>query len=468
MIHARRPGEGCRGFFYNIDQGTAVSLKPVFVFLLLTLVAVYLAFLNPNDIHFQITQSHSIELPFVVFLLSAILAGVILTSFLNWTVEVRRSLRQKRSRSIHKREVKERHKLDALYEEGENALAGGRLEKAESLFQKVRSQDPRHVGALHRLGLLKKKSGNCEQAIDLHRQAAELAPDNLPVMLSLAEDYLESGQEEKGLDVLRKVRQTHADSPVPLYKIRDFHERKDNWDQAIAAQQDILSRLDDAHERDAERARLGELLYRKGMSLYKANQPDAAISEFKRAIRKNDRCLPAYVTLGDIYFEKNKARKALKTWRTGFNKTRSPVCLQRIRQAHQQAEKPEETVKLYREAIRNAENSEKGALVLTLGAILLDQGKPDEAIDTLTSLPADASLVHNILLNRCYQARNSSAEAEKTSQAVFDAARQSLFGYTCRACRAPLPEWSGHCPECGAWDGVVSRAAESVLPNNTH
>ncbi|MFQ5672031.1 MAG: tetratricopeptide repeat protein [Nitrospinales bacterium] len=444
-----------------------MSLKPVFVFLLFILIAVYLAFLNPNDVHFQITQSHSIELPFVVFLLGAILAGVILTSLLNWTVEIRRSFRQKRSQHLHKREAKERRKLDELYEQGENALAGGRLERAESIFQKVLRQDPGHVGALHRLGLLKKKSGNRDQAIDLHNRAVERAPDNLPVMLSLAEDYLESGQEEKGMNVLRKIQEAHPDSPVPLYKIRDLHRRKENWDQAIAVQQDILTRLDDARKRDEERGRLGEFLYNKGLKLYQAGQPDAAISELKRSIRESNRSLPAYVTLGDIYFEKNKVRKALKTWKTGFEKTRSPVCLQRIRQAHQQAEKPDKIVDLYQEAIRTAENSEKSALVLTLGAILLDQGKPEEAIDTLKSISSDASLVHNILLSQSYQAGNCSAEAEKTSRSAFDAARQSLFSYACRACHAPLKEWKGHCPECGAWDSAVSQAAD-VSPVNSH
>lgn len=423
----------------------------------------YLAFLNPHKIHFLITQSYSLELPFVVFFLGSILIGAILTALLNWTVQIRHSLWQRRSKMIHKREEKEKQKLDELYEKGENAFYNNLFEKAKSLFNKVLCQDPQHPGALYYLGTLKRKEGKCDQAIDLHNKAAEQSPINPKVLLGLAEDYLESGKKEKGLKALQKLQKADPSSPTPLYKIRDLHFQKGEWNEAYAIQKDLIPLIKNSGERENEQNRLSEIIYFKGMVSYKNQQWEIAVNEFKNAIRQNKCSAPAYITLGDIYFKKNKQRKALKVWKRGFEKTHSLVCLQRIQQIHQKAEKPQEIIKLYRNAILSAHNSEKEALTLYLGAIFLDQGKPDEAINTLNTIQKDASLIQKILLAKSYQEAHNTDKAKKTSQSVFETAKASIFDYTCLFCHTSLKEWSGHCPVCKSWDKVTNRVAFNAL-----
>lgn len=445
-----------------------MSIKLVFVFFLFMVLSVYLAFLNPHKVPIQITQSYSFQLPFVVFLLGSILVGAIITAVFNWTVKVRRSLWEMRDHRKQKREEQRRGKSEQLYEEGENAFAGGRFDKARSFFEKVLAQHPQHVGSLHRLGILKRKEGEYQQAIDLHLKAVKQAPQNINILYSLSEDYQEARHDEKAIEVLQKVRKLDGDSLVPLYKIRDFHLKKENWEQAGAAQKAIMPLIDDDQELKREQNRFSEIIYAKGMSLYKQKQSELAIVEFKQAIRENGRSLPAYVTLGDIYFQADDLKKALKIWKAGFENTKSPVCLQRIQEAHRKLGNPHETIKLYQKAISSARNSEKETLALMLGAVFLDQGKPDEAINTLSAVPRDRSLLHGILLTKAYRAKNNPDKVEKTSQAVFDAARRSILSYTCNVCKAPMKEWSGHCPVCKAWDSASNGPALNVQSANTN
>ncbi|NIQ00605.1 MAG: tetratricopeptide repeat protein, partial [Nitrospinaceae bacterium] len=309
-----------------------------------------------------------------------------------------------------------------LFDQGTNAQAAGNLDKAAACFEKILNAHPNHIGALYHLGNLHRKNNRLDQAIDLHARAAAQAPDNIQVLFSLAEDYDASGQHRQKIEILKKAQRLNPGSMVPLFKLRDAYVQTGDWAQACAAQKQVLPLLRDKALKQKEQLRYSQLIYAKGMDHIKNGNPESAITEFRRALRENSRCLPAYIALGDLYRDSGHLKNALKTWKAGFQHTQSPVCLLRMQNRGDPGGDRKDLIKLYKGALEEAQNSDKALLSLLLGNLYLETGHPDEAIETLESVPAAHSMMHDILLANAYQEKHNPDQSQEVSQAVFSKA----------------------------------------------
>ena len=166
-----------------------MPLKLIISSFIFALLAVYIAFLNPHEVEIHLTQSYSLKLPMVVLCLISILIGVFAAGVLNWALEIKFYIRRMRWSFQRKRQAKQYARIEKLYEQGENAFAGGRFDKSVPFFQKILKIHPNHIGALNHMGIIRRMEGNLSQALEFHREAAKQAPDNLKVLYSLAEDY---------------------------------------------------------------------------------------------------------------------------------------------------------------------------------------------------------------------------------------------------------------------------------------
>jgi tetratricopeptide (TPR) repeat protein len=72
-----------------------------------------------------------------------------------------------------------------LFEEAFEHHANGRLQLARGRYQQVLEYDPKHVEALHHLGLVFLQSGDLSLAISKIRKSVELAPENTDALTNL-------------------------------------------------------------------------------------------------------------------------------------------------------------------------------------------------------------------------------------------------------------------------------------------
>ncbi len=431
-----------------------MPLKLIVSSFIFALLAVYIAFLNPHEVEIHLTQSYSLKLPMVVLCLTSILIGVFAAGVLNWALEIKFFIRRMRWSFQRKRQAKQYARIEKLYEQGENAFAGGRFDKSAPFFQKILKIHPNHIGALNYMGIIRKMEGNLSQALEFHREAAKQAPDNLKVLYSLAEDYSAAEMFEKEMELLEKIRKIDRNSPTPLSKMRDALLKMEDWSGASAVQKKIVPLISNKEEREKELKHLGHLIYSNGMRFYQSGNHQAAIPEFKRAIRENPFCLPAHIALGDTYQKSGNPKAALKAWKSGFEKTRSPICLLRMQKTHQESNNSDAVIKIYQEAVQSAKNSEKDTLVMMLGALYLDKGLPNDAVRELEGIKPEKSLLHSLLLTRSYQETRETGRLEQDSLSAFEQARETLLQFTCRACHTSLQDWSGQCPVCNGWDSI--------------
>jgi lipopolysaccharide biosynthesis regulator YciM len=216
-----------------------------------------------------------------------------------------------------------------------------------------------------------------------------------------------------------------------------------------------LSHVSNAQELEQEKEYSSQIAYLRGCELIDQQQIEPAISELKRAIKENSKSLPPYVKLGDLYQQNGNSKAAIKTWKSGFEITGSHICLLRLREAYEQAEQPGEVIKLYQEAVHTSQNSKKETLVLTLAGLYLDQGKMEEAMQTLWSI-ASPSIPAHLLLIKAHQDKHEAEKADQVTRAALKKLTTSLSRFVCRQCNSEFDQWSGICPECQAWDSLDS------------
>jgi lipopolysaccharide biosynthesis regulator YciM len=432
-----------------------VSLRLIITFVFITLLTVYFTFLNPGDIVIQLTQKASFSLPVSVFLLIGILIGVLLTSVFTSYSQIKNGF--KRFLKTRSREIKtRRHKQwGKLYQKAENALKGGHRDKALSLFNKIVDGNPKHSASLIQLGNLYRQMGKIALALDAHQKAVGADRDNPQALQCLAEDYTIAGQLDKAINALKQARDLEPDSLFTLRKLREAYRKQDSWNLVLQTQKSILSHVSNSKELAEEKAYSSQIAYFRGCDLISQKQIEPAISELRRAIKENPKSLPPYIQLGDLYQQNDNAKTAIKIWKSGLEITGSHICLLRLRAAYENAEQPDKVIKLYQEAVRASQNSKKETLVLTLANLYLDQGKMEEAMQTLWDISSPSIPAH-LLLIKAHQDKNEAEKADQVIRAALKKLTTSLSKFVCRQCHSEFDQWSGTCPECQAWDSLDS------------
>lgn len=431
-----------------------MSLKMAVGFFAFIILAIYLTYLNPQEVEFHLTNSISFKIPLTVFLLASVLIGVSLTGFFTGLRQTSNSLKQYQESRARKKQENLNKKWQNLYQKAKNAFVSGHPQKAIGLFEKILAGHPDHAESLYHLGQHMRMEGKYDDAIELHRKAAQLDSGNIATLFELSKDYSAAEMHDKEIQTLEKILSLDRNSLPTLKKLRNTYLKLDNWEKAYSYQKSILPLIHESDELAEEQERFSQIVYSKGIKLYKKGQADSAIVEFKRSIRENGRSLPAYITLGDIYFERNKLKPAIKIWKEGFTATHSPICLLRLQRLFESTGQLKEVVKIYNWAANLSQNSKSERLGLMLGAFLLQQGNQDETINMLEGLP-EPSLPIKLLILKAYQEKQDAGQVEITAREACDLMMKSFYQYTCGKCGAIAEEWTKNCPKCKTWDSLA-------------
>ncbi len=432
-----------------------MSLRLIIAFAFFTLLTLYFTFLNPGDVEIHLTQDTSFSLPVSVFLLISVLIGVLLTSIFTSYSQIKNTFQRFLKTRSWENKTRRRKQWERLYQKAENALKGGHSDKALSLFKKILNGNPKHIASQIQLGNLYRKMGKTVQALEAHQKAVNADRDNPQALQCLAEDFATAGQWNKAIDALKQARQLEPDSLFTLRKLREAYRKQNAWNLVLQIQKSILSHVSNAKELEQEKEYSSQIAYLRGCELIDQQQIEPAISELKRAIKENSKSLPPYIKLGDLYRQNGNSKAAIKTWKSGYEITGSNICLLRLREAYEQAEQPGEVIKLYQEAVRTSQNSKKETLVLTLAGLYLDQGKMEEAMQTLWSISSPSIPAH-LLLIKAHQDKHEAEKADQVTRAALKKLTTSLSRFVCRQCNSEFDQWSGICPECQEWDSLDS------------
>lgn len=415
---------------------------------ILAVIVLSLEKFNPGTITVNVLPSQAYEISKTLFFVISLAIGACSIFILYLMRDVKRFLRSLRVQ----REQKKRLKVQELYTKGLNALLAKRNAEARDYFQKVLVIDPGHVDTLLRLGISQLREKNYQEAIAAHQKALGLEPNNQEVMFSLAADFEEAKRYEDALVMYQKILARDAANLTALSRMRDLHQRLNQWEELSEAQRKLLTIPLAAPEQEVERRRLIGYRYELGRSLLESGNLERAKKCFRGVIKLDKDFIPAYLGLGEVYLEEGQSREAAELWEKAYKVTFSIILLLRLEDLYLKQGEPGKAIELYNQAL--TWKSRDNMLTFFLGKLYYRLEMIDEAFDTLSSIDwgeKEYPDAHKLLGN-IYLRRGSLGLAATELKKALGFKKQVIVPYTCSNCDLRTSDWAGRCPNCGKWN----------------
>jgi lipopolysaccharide biosynthesis regulator YciM len=392
------------------------------------------------------SKSYEITKSTVLLLSLAIGAGLVFLVYL-----MRDARRFLRGLSVQ-REQKKRLKIQELYTKGLNAMLAKRNAEAANYFQKVLTVDPNHVDTLLRLGICKLRDKMPQEAILVHQKALGFAPYNQELLFSLAADYEETKRFDDALEMYKRILSRDSSNLTAIIRMRDLYQRLGHWEELYETQSKLVANPLTPSEMEIEHRKLVGLKYEFGRSLLEAGDLERAKKIFRGVIKLDKDFIPAYLGLGEVYFEENKASEAAELWEKAYKMTSSILLLHRLEDLYLRQGEPGKAIELYMKAVNW--KPQDVSLKFFLGKLYYRLEMVDEAFDILSTVDwGDKEFpdVHKLLGN-IYLRRGSLGLAASEFKKALGFKKQIIIPYTCSNCDLRTRDWSGRCPNCGKWN----------------
>ena len=437
-----------------------MTLKSIIAFLFFTLLSVYFSFLNPHEVEIHFAQAHSLSLPMVVLFLGSVLLGVLITGFLHGALSLKNFFIDLKVARRNKLQNKTDRRVGILFEEAENLVASGCIPKAISVYERILDLSPNHLTVLTRLGNRLREEGDTDRALELHLKAVQNAPNNLDALYSLADDYSMKARQsftmhQMEMATLEKIEKIDRKSPRVFYRMREIHLKTEDWALAADIQKKLISRVKGREKKAKEKKVLSRYIYNNGIQHFNKDNFEAAIPEFKKALREDAQCLSTHIILGDACMKTGSGKAALKAWKTGYENTNSPVCLMQMEKFYRESSQVGEMVKVYKEAIKNAQNSTRETLSLLLGSLYLEEGNTEKTIQIIEeNTDSQKAIIPSLILARAYKQQRDEEHSQKAMENASYRVKSAIFNFKCGECGESLDEWANSCPTCHAFDQI--------------
>ncbi|MBL7174245.1 MAG: tetratricopeptide repeat protein [Desulfobacteraceae bacterium] len=164
------------------------------------------------------------------------------------------------------------------------------------------------------LGNLYRSKGDIDRAIRI-RQSIILRPNideqtKIRTLFDIGLDYRKGGILNRALETFLDVLKEQPSNLETLEEIEKIYEEMKDWENAFSTRQKIakLVKGEHSHILAHHQTEIGKVYQEKG-------EVSMAESCFKKAISIDERCVDAYLHLGDLYFIKHEFNKAISTWK---------------------------------------------------------------------------------------------------------------------------------------------------------
>ncbi len=404
-----------------------MSLKHIVVSVLFVFISIYVAFLNPHESIFYLTQNRSFKLPTVTLLLASAFTGVLVSVVIFWTFNLKNAFSRWKSDLQKGWSEKKQKQLEDQLKKGKNLFLAGELDKSLSVVDKILDAFPENVEALDLKGKILCARGELEQAANFQKQALARDPQSMSVLFDLAKTYAEAGQHNEEINLLKKTHRENPKAVRPLLHLREAYLKEEDWQNVCSIQNKILPLIrENKKQWDEEIENKSRFLYSLGKQKWKEGKHDLAISNFKQALKTWDKNSEAHLFLGDAYLEKGKTKAALKKWFNGFQQTHSIACLIRAQKVYRNTGEPQELIQIYQKEIDPNHLQESSIYILLLAILYLEHGQADKAKVILEENQGDHALLNSLLLIHATPPANNGSNGAN-SESSFDLIREAVF-----------------------------------------
>ncbi len=423
----------------------------MFIFVLFALFFLYFWGINPGDMTVFLAADQSFTFPTPIFLIAAVLFGLLLGNGVHILSLLGRSASSWRG----SRRMKRSEETLSIYRKGVGRLLSGDLKKAHTLLQKALDRDRKRVDIHLALANVAEQEGSSQQAIDLLLKAGDLEPKSIEVLFKLAAVYRAAGRLDDAIETYRSLISIDGENRKALRALRDMQIERQEWDDALSLQKRIIKAASGGSKVTAEKELLLELRYEIALAEFNKGAIDQAISSFEELSREEKVATPARVSLGDAYLQKGDIGKSAEVFQAGYIAKKRSIFLARLEDCYMQAEDPSGLLSFYRKQL--LENGDDLLLRLYFGRFCLRIEMVDEAIEQLHAVESsgvDFPQLH-LLLAEANRRRKQIDEALKEYRLALKIDNHLSLGFVCEKCATASSTWKSRCGNCGAFDSLV-------------
>jgi len=181
----------------------------------------------------------------------------------------------------------------------------GNLQQAEQLYRQILAVDPRHVDALHLLGLVALQVGRHDFAVQYISEALQLRPTFAEAHNSLGVALLEQGKPADAAQCHRRALELKPGFVEAHVNMGNASKDLGKLDDAVASYRQAL----------ALRPGYAEALVNMGHALKELGQPEEAVVQLREALRLNPNIPEAHNNLANALKEQMKLEEAIASYR---------------------------------------------------------------------------------------------------------------------------------------------------------
>lgn len=204
--------------------------------------------------------------------------------------------------SVYKRILRARpDTVEALYPLGVMARRNGENELAVDLLGKVVARQADHAGAHWNLGLALQARGLADRAVTAYDKAIAIKPDFADAHLALGNAHTERGEPGDAVAAYCRFVSLKPDEAAGHYTLANALQRMGKRTEALAVYRKAIALKPD----------FAEAFINLGVALKELGRLDEAVAEYGKAIAINPDFAEAHSNLGLALYEQGKMEKAV-------------------------------------------------------------------------------------------------------------------------------------------------------------
>lgn len=342
-----------------------------------------------------------------------------------------------------------------LYIDALKALVEGDEKMAFQRFKQAVTEDTENVDAYLKLGDLFRKRGQIDKALQVHNELTlryGLSEEvRLEVLKSLAEDYLVTRDWEKAISILNDILKSDNRNLWAKRKLLACQEELCSWEEAFKLR-DELSK--NKLEKEKNYPILALYKVQQGNELASRGEYHRARLLYKEALHYDEKCVPAYIHLGEAYISDRRPEEAIVYWKKLLEivPLHGYLIYDRLEEVLFELGSYNEMAEIYDHILRD--NPKDVKALHSLATIYEKMGRLEQAQQNYKRiLEIDSSyLPAHLNLIKLYQGKNQLEKAKNSLEELSAKLGKRGEFFICSKCDHKSEEPLWRCPNCKEWN----------------
>jgi len=334
-------------------------------------------------------------------------------------------------------------------------LVDSRTEDAFRRLQTAVRSGSAPTDAYIRLGKMLRERGEATKALQIHKSLtvkSDLTPEEkTELFLQIAEDYAALGRPEQAVNVLETASRRNGLREARIYSVLAREAHRSGKEEESYKYLKEVKRLGAIGDRE-----LAHFLATAGRKELTTGNGKEARRLLQRALKHDEDCAPALLSMGDLEEVEGHTGKAIDHWKQAA--LRSPelavVAIANLERLLFERGTFGEIENVYRQIIAARPGGEYA--VLSLAGFYRKQGRVQEAKRLLEDFRANHGDQPRtaMALASLYASERDFSVLDELIGDIWKGARRKRI-YKCSACGQETDEMGWHCARCNAFDTYV-------------